>query len=199
MKRLIKLKEAVIVEGKYDKIRLENIIDATIITTGGFTVFKDKEKCALIKTLAEKCGIIILTDSDYAGQIIRKYLEKIITKNQFKSVYLPEILGKEKRKTAPSSQGLLGVEGTDDAVILNALERAGVIGEKTEIKGRKITKTDLFNIGVSGGEGSKEKRAEFSKFLNLPATLPANSLLDVLNSIYGYEDFILEVQKWKQE
>lgn len=199
MKRLIRLSSAVIVEGKYDKIRLENIIDATIITTNGFSVFKDREKCDLIKTLAEKCGIIILTDSDYAGQMIRKYLEKIVPKSQFQSVYLPEILGKEKRKTAPSAAGLLGVEGTDDAIILAALERAGVIGEKCEKKGRKITKTDLFNLGVSGGSGAKEKRAGLCEFLGLPKTLPTNSLLDVLNSLYGYEDFISEVNKWKQE
>lgn len=196
---MIKLSQAVIVEGKYDKIRLENIIDATIITTNGFGVFKDKDKCNLIKLLAEKCGIIILTDSDYAGQMIRKHIEKIVPKEQFTSVYLPTILGKEKRKIAPSAQGVLGVEGTDDSVILEALTRVGITGEKTEKTGRKITKTDLFNVGVSGVVGSKEKRASLCLFLNLPDTLPANSLLDVLNSLYGYNDFISEVEKWKQD
>ncbi len=199
MKRLIKLKQAVIVEGKYDKIRLENIIDAVIITTDGFGIFKDNDKKNLIKILAQKCGIIILTDSDYAGQMIRKHIEKFVPKEQFTSVYLPSILGKEKRKTTPSAQGFLGVEGTDDAIILEALARVGLTEEKTRKTGRKITKTDLFNIGVSGGVGSKEKRASLCFFLNLPDTLPANSLLDVLNSLYGYEDFILEVEKWKQE
>ncbi len=194
---MIRLNSAVIVEGKYDKIRLENIIDATIITTDGFGIFKDKEKCRLIKLLAEKCGIIILTDSDNAGQMIRKHIEKIVPKNQFKSVYLPEILGKEKRKNAPSAQGLLGVEGTEDAIILKALERAGIIGEPLKTQGRKITKTDLYNIGVSGTAGSKEKREALCEFLNLPKTLPANSLLDVLNSLYGFENFICEVEKWK--
>ncbi|MBO5852736.1 MAG: DUF4093 domain-containing protein [Clostridia bacterium] len=196
---MIKLSKAVIVEGKYDKIRLANLLDATIITTDGFRVFKDKEKCGLIKTLAEKCGIVILTDSDNAGQIIRKYLEKIVPKEQVVSVYLPQILGKEKRKTVSSAQGLLGVEGTDDNIILTALGRAGVIGEPVTKLGRKITKTDLFNIGVSGGQGSKEKRNQLLKFLNLPAALPTNSLLDVLNCLYGYDDFIYEVEKWKQE
>lgn len=199
MRALIKLSKAVIVEGKYDKIRLENILDATIITTNGFGVFKDKEKRELIKLLAKKCGIVILTDSDNAGQIIRKAVEKIIPKEQYVSVYLPSILGKEKRKIAPSSEGLLGVEGTDDAVILEALSRAGVIGKKSEKQGRKITKVDLFNIGVSGGEGSKEKRASLCKFLKLPESLPANSLIEVLNCLYGYQSFINEVEKWNPE
>lgn len=199
MKALIKISKAVVVEGKYDKIRLSNILDATIITTDGFAIFNDKDKRELIKVLGEKCGIVILTDSDHAGQIIRKRIEKIVPKEQFISVYLPSVLGKEKRKTAPSAEGLLGVEGTDDAVILEALSRAGVIGEKIEKTGRKITKTDLYNIGVSGGEGSKEKRAELCRFLKLPETLPANSLLDVLNSLYGYENFMCEVEKWKQD
>jgi len=199
VKPLIKLHSAVIVEGKYDKIRLENIIDATIITTNGFGIFKDKEKCNLIKVLAQKCGIVILTDSDNAGQMIRKHIEKFIPKNQFKSVYLPEILGKEKRKTTPSAQGLLGVEGTEDAIILNALRRAGIIGEPLKTQGRKITKTDLYNIGVSGMAGSKEKRESLCEFLNLPKTLPANSLIDVLNSLYGFENFMCEVEKWKLE
>ena len=199
MRALIKLSKAVIVEGKYDKIRLENILDATIITTNGFSVFKDKEKRELIKLLAKKCGVVILTDSDNAGQIIRKAVEKIIPKEQYVSVYLPSILGKEKRKTAPSSQGLLGVEGTDDAVILEALSRAGVIGEKSEKQGRKITKVDLYNIGVSGGEGSKEKRALLCRFLKLPENLPANSLIDVLNCIYGYQSFMNEVEQWNRE
>lgn len=199
MKRLIRLNKAVIVEGKYDKIRLENIIDATIITTDGFGIFKNAEKRKLIKTLAEKCGIVILTDSDYAGQMIRKHLEKIVPKDSFVSVYLPAILGKERRKTSPSAQGVLGVEGTDDKIILEALSRAGIIGEKCEKTGRKITKTDLFNLGISGKSDSKEKRASFCKFLNLPDTLPTNSLLDVLNSLYGYENFSSEAKKWKQE
>ena len=199
MKRLIKVKEAVIVEGKYDKIRLENIIDAVIITTDGFGIFKDIDKKNLIKLLAEKCGIVVLTDSDSAGQMIRKHIEKFIPKHQVKSVYLPAILGKERRKTAPSAEGILGVEGTDDAIILEAFSRAGITGKALAKTGRKISKTDLFNIGVSGTEGSKEKRADLCKFLKLPETLPANSLLDVINSLYGYEDFVFEVEKWKQD
>ena len=196
---MIKLSKVVVVEGKYDKIRLSNILDATIITTDGFSVFKDREKCELIKLLAEKCGIVILTDSDNAGQMIRKHIEKLVSKDRFVSVYLPSVLGKEKRKTTPSAEGLLGVEGTDDSVILEAFSRARVIGEQVEKSGRKITKTDLYNIGISGGEGSKEKRASLCKFLKLPVSLPANSMLDVLNCLYGYNDFICEVEKWNRE
>ena len=199
MKHLIKLKQAVIVEGKYDKIRLSNILDATIITTEGFRIFKDKEKTDLIRLLAEKNGIVILTDSDRAGQMIRKHIEKIAGKSNIINFYLPPLTGKEKRKTTPSSDGILGVEGTDDNIIIGCLERAGVIGEKTAVQGRKITKTDLFNLGLSGSPQASEKRADFCRFLKLPDFLPANSLVDVLNSLYGYDDFMSEVEKWNQE
>lgn len=196
---MIKLKQAVIVEGKYDKIRLENIIDATIITTEGFHIFKDKEKLDLIRILAQKNGIIILTDSDRAGQMIRKHVEKSVSEAEIINVYLPALKGKEKRKTAPSKEGVLGVEGTDDEIIIEALSRVGVTGEKTEKQGRKITKTDLFNLGLSGGIGSAEKRVDLLKHLSLPDFLPTNSLLSVLNSLYGYDDFIEEVEKWNRE
>ena len=196
---MIRIKQAVVVEGKYDKIRLSNILDTVIITTEGFRIFKDKEKTALIKLMAEKRGLVILTDSDSAGQMIRKHLEKLVGREAVKSVYLPPLKGKEKRKAAPSAEGFLGVEGTDDEIILAALSRAGVLGETVDKKGREITKTDLFNIGVSGRENSAEKRAELLRFLKLPENLPANSMLDVLNSLYGFEDFMKEVQEWNQE
>ena len=199
MKPLIRIKQAVVVEGKYDKIRLSNILDTVIITTEGFRIFKDKEKTALIKLMAEKRGLVILTDSDSAGQMIRKHLEKLVGREAVKSVYLPPLKGKEKRKAAPSAEGFLGVEGTDDEIILAALSRAGVLGETVDKKGREITKTDLFNIGVSGRENSAEKRAELLRFLKLPENLPANSMLEVLNSLYGFEDFMKEVQEWNQE
>ncbi len=195
---MIKIKQAVIVEGKYDKIRLSNIIDATIICTDGFRVFKNRDTADLIKALAQKCGIVILTDSDKAGQMIRKYLEKIASGGEIVSVYLPPVKGKEKRKNTPSSEGLLGVEGTEDEVIIEALKRAGVTGEKTDKKGREITKADLFALGLSGTSGANKAREELCEFLGLP-TLPANSLLSVLNSLYGYDGFINEVKKWKPE
>lgn len=196
---MIKIKEAIIVEGKYDKIRLANIVDTAIITTDGFRIFKDADKVALIRLLAEKRGIVILTDSDRAGQMIRKHVEKTAGKENIKNVYLPPIKGKEKRKTAPSAEGVLGVEGTDDEIIINAFNRAGITGTPISKEGRKITKTDLFNIGVSGTDGAAEKRADLCRFLGLPDFLPANSLLDVLNSLYGYDDFISEVNKWNRE
>ena len=195
---MIKIKEAIICEGKYDKIRLSGIFDTVIITTDGFRIFKDPEKKALIRLLAERQGLVLLTDSDGAGQMIRKYLEKLVPKDRIKNLYLPEIRGKEKRKTTPSAAGLLGVEGTDNEIILEAAKRAGILSEITEAPKRKISKTDLFNLGLSGGEGSQEKRKSLLSYLKLPTVLTANSLLDVLNSLYSYDEFISEVEKWNR-
>jgi len=195
---LIKIKEAIICEGKYDKIRLSGIFDTVIITTNGFRIFKDPEKKALIRLLAERQGLVLLTDSDGAGQMIRKYLEKLVPKDRIKNLYLPEIRGKEKRKTTPSAAGLLGVEGTDNEIILEAAKRAGILSEITEAPKRKISKTDLFNLGLSGGEGSQEKRKSLLSYLKLPTVLTANSLLDVLNSLYSYDEFVSEVEKWNR-
>lgn len=195
---MIKIKEAIICEGKYDKIRLSGIFDTVIITTDGFRIFKDPEKKALIRLLAERQGLVLLTDSDGAGQMIRKYLEKLVPKDRIKNLYLPEIRGKEKRKTTPSAAGLLGVEGTDNEIILAAAKRAGILSEITEAPKRKISKTDLFNLGLSGGEGSQEKRKSLLSYLKLPTVLTANSLLDVLNSLYSYDEFISEVEKWNR-
>ena len=199
MKPLIKINEAIICEGKYDKIRLSNIFDTVIITTDGFRIFKDPEKRALIRVLAERRGIIILTDSDSAGQMIRKYLEKLVPKERVKNLYLPEIQGKEKRKSSPSAAGLLGVEGTSDDIILSAAKRAGILSEITAEPEKKVSKTDLFNLGLSGGAGSAEKRKSLCLYLALPSVLSANSLLDVINSLYSYEEFLSEVEKWNRE
>lgn len=196
---MIKVKEAIICEGKYDKIRLSGIFDTVIITTDGFGIFKDPEKKALIRLLAENCGLILLTDSDSAGQMIRKYLEKLVPRDRVKNLYLPEIKGKEKRKSSPSAAGLLGVEGTDNEIILAAAKRAGILSEITDVPKKKITKTDLFNLGLSGGGGSKERRKSLLSYLKLPTILTANSLLDVINSFYSYEEFLSEVRKWNQE
>lgn len=196
---MIKIEQAIIVEGKYDKIRLANIVDATVISTDGFRIFKNKENAELIKLLADRCGIVILTDSDRAGQLIRKQVEKIASGGKITNVYLPPIKGKEKRKASPSAEGLLGVEGTDDGIIINALARVGIIGKPVEKQGRRITKTDLYNLGLSGNDGAAENRASLCRALNIPDFLPANSLLDVLNSLYGYDDFISEVKKWRPE
>lgn len=200
MNRLIKLNQTVIVEGKYDKITLENIIDATIITTNGFGIFKDKEKCDLIRLLAEKQGIIVITDSDSAGMVIRSHLKQICPKGTVTNVYVPQLCGKEKRKAKFSKQGYLGVEGLDKQTILTALERSGIIGIDCQSKtSRKITKTDLFLLGLSGGENSSALRNDLSAFLNIPQGMSANAFLDCINALYDYDGFMKGVQKWQQE
>ncbi len=195
---MIKLKQAVIVEGKYDKIRLSNILDATIITTDGFRIFKDKEKRELIRLLAESCGIVIMTDSDYAGQMIRRHICNIVKNGDVQNVYLPPISGKERRKAKAGAEGLLGVEGTDDQIIIEAIEKAGIAHKTVKDKGRQLTKTDLFSAGISGGENSSKKREAFCRYLKLPL-LPSNTLLEALNSLYSYDEFLERIQKWKQE
>ncbi len=199
MRLLIRLKQAVVVEGKYDKIRLSNIIDAPIITTDGFQIFKDAEKRALIRLMAEKRGIIIMTDSDRAGQLIRRHIEQIAGGKNILNVYLPQIFGKEKRKQKGGADGVVGVEGTEDEIILSALEKNGIFGEKSEKKGRKVTKTDLYLMGFSGKENSSARRKALLKHLGLPDFLTSNALLDVINSLYGYDDFTSEVEKWNHD
>ncbi|MBR5451938.1 MAG: DUF4093 domain-containing protein [Clostridia bacterium] len=184
----IKLERAVIVEGKYDKIRLENIFDAPIITTDGFGIFKNKDKKDYIKRLAEKGGIIILTDSDSAGIMIRNRLKSFLPNDKIINLYLPEIIGKEKRKTAPSKEGLLGVEGIDDEIIISAFERAGIVGNKCE-NCDKITKLDLYNLGITGGENSSNYRKELLKKLSLPTGLSTAAMLEAVNFLYTKEEF----------
>lgn len=195
---MIKINAAVIVEGKYDKIKLENIIDALIIPTDGFRIFKNAEKRNMIKLLAEKNGIVVITDSDSAGNLIRNHLKGFVPADKIINVYLPQVEGKESRKQKKSAEGFLGVEGTDDAVILKALSRAGVTGEKAEIVGRRLTKSDFYALGISGGDNSRILRENLLVFLGLPQNLSANALLDVANSLYGYEKFTEVVNKWKQ-
>ncbi len=182
---MIRLDSAVVVEGKYDKIRLSNIVDAPIFTTDGFRIFKDKEKSAMLCAVAKKNGIIVLTDSDSAGQIIRNHLRKIIGDEYITNVYLPEIHGKERRKQKPSSEGLLGVEGTADDIIVSALERFSAKRQKSE---KKIEKRDFLFWGLTG-DGSNEKREHLKKRLALPQALSANGLLEVVNYLYDYDEF----------
>lgn len=195
---MIKINAAVIVEGKYDKIKLENIIDALIIPTDGFRIFKNAEKRNMIKLLAEKNGIVVITDSDSAGNLIRNHLKGFVPADKIINVYLPQVEGKESRKQKKSAEGFLGVEGTDDAVILKALSRAGVTGEKAEIVGRRLTKSDFYALGISGGDNSRILRENLLVFLGLPQNLSANALLYVANSLYGYEKFTEVVNKWKR-
>lgn len=199
MKLLIKLTKAVIVEGKYDKIRLENIIDSVIITTDGFGIFKSEEKKALIKLFGKKTGIIIMTDSDRAGQMIRNFVKDLVKDGEIINVYLPSIKGKEKRKTKGSADGFLGVEGTDDKIIIEALEKAGITSENASQNSKKVTKVDFYNIGISGKGNSSQKRTELCEFLKLPLCLTANSLLEAVNTLYSYDEFISEVEKWQQD
>ncbi|MEG2396200.1 MAG: DUF4093 domain-containing protein [Oscillospiraceae bacterium] len=192
---LIKIEKAVIVEGKYDKIKLSNIIDALIIETDGFAIFKDKNKQKLIRRLAKEKGILVLTDSDSAGFTIRSFLSGIVSNETITHAYIPDILGKEKRKAKMSKEGKLGVEGVNKKVIINALNKAGVIFSETDINLQKklVTKTDLFEDGLSGGKNSAQKRQMLLKQLDLPEHLSANNMLKLINTFMTYEDYKQEI------
>ena len=189
---MIQIKQAVIVEGKYDKIKVSNILDTLIIETDGFGIFKDKNKQKLIRRLAETRGILILTDSDSAGFTIRSFLNGIVPQEQLIDVYIPDIFGKEKRKSEPSKEGKLGVEGVKSDVIIDALKKAGVkfdVDAESPKKTRPVTKTDLFLDGLSGGKDSAEKRARLLKQLDLPEHLSSNSMLKLINSFMDFDDY----------
>lgn len=188
---MIKIKQAIIVEGKYDKIRLSNIVDAVIIPTNGFSIYKDKETAELIKTLARTVGIIILTDSDSAGFQIRSRIRSIVREGEVINVYIPDIAGKERRKREPSKEGLLGVEGVDDKLLMEAFAKAGVLAEEREPNPDPITKADLLDLGLVGGENSAVRRAELQRRLGLPQRLSANMLLEILNVSYTRESFVI--------
>lgn len=193
---MIKIDKPIIVEGKYDKITLENVVDALIISTDGFGIFKNKEKCRMIKALAEKNnGIIIMTDSDYAGAQIRAYLKNIIGASPIINVYVPCLKGKEKRKAVRSRQGLLGVEGMSREAIIKALEKSGVTADNDLSAKQKITKTDMFTVGLSGSSDSALKRKALLKYLELPESLSSNAMLDVLNNILEPNDFFEVAEK----
>lgn len=199
MRQLIKINQAVIVEGKYDKITISNVIDATIIATDGFRIFKNQEKRQLIRLLAERCGLVVITDSDSAGGLIRSHLKTICPEGSITNVYIPQLSGKEKRKTKASKEGFLGLEGMTKEVILNALARSGITGKETTLKNAtKITKTLLFTLGLSGGANSALLREKLADFLNLPKGMSANAFLDCLNAVYGYDEFIKAVELWQK-
>lgn len=186
-----RIKEAVVVEGRYDKNTLAQVIDGAILETSGFGVFKNDEALALLRRLAKERGLVILTDPDGAGFVIRNYLKGAIDPAQVKHAYIPDRPGKEKRKRAPGKEGKLGVEGMPPEVLLDALRRAGAtfLDETAEEKsgGRAVTKADLYAAGLSGREGSAEKRREVLKQLDLPEHLSPNAFLQVLNALYDYE------------
>lgn len=184
---MIKLEQAVIVEGKYDKIKLTSIIDGVIIVTNGFGIFKDKEKLELIRYYAEKTGIIILTDSDNAGRKIRGYIKGAIKKGSIVNVHIPDIFGKEKRKTKPSAEGKLGVEGIDAKILREAFSKAGITASE-RIAPRDITKLTMFELGLSGGNESSILRKKLQSRLGLPSMLSAGALLEVLNTMMTAEE-----------
>lgn len=193
---MIKIKEAVIVEGKYDKIKLSGIIDTVIIETDGFAIFKDKEKQNLIRFLSEKRGIIIMTDSDSAGFKIRNFINGITKSENIKNVYIPDIYGKEKRKTESSKEGKLGVEGMKHEIIMTALEKAGILCSENDKKsGNEITHTDFFQDGVSGGENSSQIRKALAKELELPERISSSSLLKIINSYMTYDEYKEAIRK----
>ena len=187
-----RIKEVIVVEGRYDKNTLSQVVDAVIITVGGFAVFNDREKLAFLRRLAEKQGLIILTDSDGAGFLIRNYLRGALPKDRVKQAYIPDVSGKEHRKRNPGKEGKLGVEGMRPEVLLEALRRAGATfldeAEETAARGEPITKTDLFTLGLTGCRGSAARRQALLRQLDLPEHLTANGLLEALNLFYSREE-----------
>ena len=185
-----RIREVIVVEGRYDKNTVSQAVDATVVTLGGFAVFNDKEKLAFLRRLAEKRGLIILTDSDGAGFLLRNYLKGALPKDRVKQAYSPDVKGKERRKRKGVKEGKLGVEGMPPAVLLEALRRAGAVfedeppGEEREA----LTKADLFALGLSGGAGSAERRRRLLKRLDLPEHLTANGLLEALNLLFRREE-----------
>lgn len=192
---MLKLKQAVIVEGKYDVIRLSNVIDALIIKTDGFGIFKNKEKQRLLRKLADEKGLIVLTDSDSAGFVIRNFINSCVPTDKITHVYIPDIYGKEKRKTEVSAEGKLGVEGIHEKILLEAFKKAGVTAEKTEEKRDMITNVDLFEHGLSGGKNSSEKRKELLRRLSLPERMSTSSFVKILNCFVTKEEFEKTVQE----
>ncbi len=179
----IKISQAVVVEGKYDKIKLENTVDALIITTDGFGIFKNAEKKEYLKKLAEERGLLIITDSDSAGFIIRNHLKSFIDDKLIFNAYIPSVKGKEKRKSAPSKEGTLGVEGISGERILEAIEKSGAIKGGKEKSDRKVyTSSDLFSMGLSGTADAKARREKLFDLLNLPKHMNTNSLIKYMNT-----------------
>ena len=182
-----RIREVIVVEGRYDKNTVSQVVDATVVTLGGFAVFNDKEKLAFLRRLAEKQGLIILTDSDVAGFVLRNYLKGALPKDRVKQAYIPDVKGKERRKRKGGKEGKLGVEGMSPAVLLQALERAGATFRERpsqEPAGEAVTKADLYGLGLTGGPDSGAKRAQVLKALGLPERMSAKALLAALNALY---------------
>ena len=187
---MIKIKEAIVVEGRYDRNTLSQIVDAPIIETSGFGIMNDKAQLAFLRKIAQVRGLIVFTDSDGAGFVIRNYLKGAIPVHQVKHAYIPDIPGKERRKATPGKEGKLGVEGMTPDIIIQALYRAGatVEGESAARSTAPITKQDMMELGLSGGKDSSKKRLALLKKLDLPEHMSANSLLQALNLLCTLEE-----------
>ena len=189
---MVKIRQAIVVEGKYDQNTLSQLVDTTIFQTRGFGVMHDKALLELLRKAARTTGLIIFTDSDGAGFVIRNFLKGALPKEGVLHAYIPDLPGKEKRKRAPGKEGLLGVEGMTKEILLEALENAGADlgGEAAKKPGDTITKFDLYTAGLSGRPDSAAKRAAFLEKLRFPAHMSANALLDALNLLYTREEFL---------
>jgi len=186
---VVRVREAILVEGRYDRNTLSQIVDTPIFETRGFGIFKDKEQLALLRAVAEHRGLIVLTDSDGAGFVIRNYLKGAIPGKYLKHAYIPDIAGKEKRKASPGKEGKLGVEGMRPEVLLDALRACGAtISDETGKAPSGITKQDFVELGLSGGTGSSQKRRALQKRLNLPEHMSANALLQALNLLISAQE-----------
>ena len=186
---MVKIREAIVVEGRYDKNTLSQVVDAPIFETNGFGIRKDKARLDLMRRVAEQRGLIVFTDSDGAGFVIRNFLKGAIPAKYLKHAYIPDIPGKERRKSAPGKEGKLGVEGMTPEILLSCLKRAGatILGEDTPTE-QPITKQDLFDLGLSGGANASEKRKKLMKKLALPEHLSPNGLLQALSLLYTREE-----------
>ena len=188
---MIHIDEVIVVEGRYDKNTLSQLVDATIVETDGFGVFSNAEKLALLRRLADERGLVVLTDSDGAGFVIRNFLKGAIDPARVKHAYIPDVRGKEKRKARPGKEGKLGVEGMKPEVLLAALERAGVNALETQsASAPRLTKAELYAFGLSGRPDSAARRAALLQKLGLPERLAPNALLDVLNALYSREQLL---------
>ena len=186
---MVKIREAIVVEGRYDRNTLLQIVDAPVFETSGFGIFKNREQMALLRRVAQTRGLIVFTDADGAGLVIRNHIKSAIDGKYLKHAYIPDIAGKERRKSAPGKEGKLGVEGMRPEIILEALRRCGAtMGETPSVPSRQITKQDLMELGLSGGPGSSGKRKELLKKLAFPENMSANAMLQALNLLYTPEE-----------
>lgn len=196
---MIKVSQIIIVEGKYDKIKLSSMIDGIIIETEGFGIFKNKEKQKMIRRLAEERGVVILTDSDSAGFMIRSFISSIVPKQYITNVYIPDIYGKEKRKDTASKEGKLGVEGISQKILEQCFEKAGIgVSCVGRAEKKEITLTDFYDDGLTGSPDSKQKRLKLLKRLDLPERMSTKGLLEILNVFLSHEEYeklIMEVSQ----